>query len=70
MLEFPGLRWVFFGVVSGWFRGAFYLGRPRAQKVSSMSVIVMHNKYNKQAKLSSKQVSQSASNQYTNEEQR
>ena len=25
---------MFFGVVSGWFRGAFYLGRPRAQKVS------------------------------------
>ena len=70
MPRFHGLRWVFFGVVSGWFRGAFYLGRPRAQKVSSMSVIVMHNKHNKQAKPSSKQVSQSASKQYTNEEQR
>ena len=69
MPEFHGLRWVFWGVVSGGFRGAFYLGRPRAQKVSSMSVVVMHNKYNKQAKLSSKQVSQSASNQYTNEDQ-
>ena len=34
MPEFHGLRWVFFAVVSGWFRGAFYPGRPRAQKVS------------------------------------
>ena len=34
MPEFHGLRWVFFGVVSRWFRGAFYLGRPRTQKVS------------------------------------
>ena len=57
-----GVFWGGLGVVSV----CLHLGRPGAQKVRSMSVIVMHNKHNKQAKPSSKQVSQSVSQPASN----